>query len=444
MAKKQCASKAAPKDAAKKTTAKTACSKSVAKKDKKIRLGLFGAGRGRSLAEIGKVLPEFELVAVCEGDPNRLQWAKDDLGGSLTYDTDFETFIRRDFDAVILANYATEHAPYAVKALNAGKHVLSECMAMLTMAEAVELAEAVEKSGKVYYFAENYPFFAQNLEIRRLVQSGEMGNFLYGEAEYVHPATAEERAGLYSGPDHWRTWTPVTYYCTHSMGPIMHITGLRPVRVNGFVVPRDPTLSDFGPGSLKRDDTVGILMCTMENGAVVKIMPCAKLRDHGNRTRVCCANGSMEYNQGHGRILRVVRPKTAADWPAETPYETYYYPEFPKEYQDAVKYGHGGGDYFMLSNFRDAILGKCPPAIDVYKAIDMTAIGILGYRSALENGVPFEVPDFRDPAVREKYRNDDWNPDPARHRKGMPYPSVTGNVKISKKDLEIFRKLKGC
>jgi predicted dehydrogenase len=31
-----------------------------------------------------------------------------------------------------------------VKALKAGKHVMSECMAMLTMGEALELVEAVE------------------------------------------------------------------------------------------------------------------------------------------------------------------------------------------------------------------------------------------------------------------------------------------------------------
>ena len=35
---------------------------------------------------------------------------------------------------------------------------------------------------------------------------------------------------------------------------------------------------------------------------------------------------------------------------------------------------------------------------DVYQAIDMTSIGILGYRSALEHGTPQEVVDFRDKA----------------------------------------------
>lgn len=42
-------------------------------------------------------------------------------------------------DAVVLANYATEHAPYAVKVLDSGRHVCSEAPACRTLAEAVEL-----------------------------------------------------------------------------------------------------------------------------------------------------------------------------------------------------------------------------------------------------------------------------------------------------------------
>ena len=49
-------------------------------------------------------------------------------------------------DAVVLANYATEHATYAIRCLNAGKHVLSEVLPSETMAQAVELIETVEKT----------------------------------------------------------------------------------------------------------------------------------------------------------------------------------------------------------------------------------------------------------------------------------------------------------
>ena len=72
----------------------------------------------------------------------------------------------------------------------------------------------------------------------------------------------------------------------------------------------------------------------------------------------------------------------------------------------------------------------------------MTAIGILGYKSALENGTPQEIVDFRDKAARERFRGDNWNPDPAVPCENKPYPSVLGKIKVSRKDLNAFRKLR--
>ncbi len=257
--------------------------------EKKIKLGVFGAGRGAYLANCARQ-NGFELVALCDLFEAQLKHAQKYLGADdkgITYYSDYDKFLQHDMDAVILANYATQHAPAAVKALKAGKHVMSECMAMFTMGEAVELVEAVEESGKVYSFAENYPYITNNLEMRRLYQSGEMGKFLYGEAEYVHPIDAEGRASLTSSLSHWRAWLPVTYYCTHSMGPVMQITQTRPVRVNGFVVPHDFDDHLNQGGNIKLDDVMSVLMCQMDNGALARIMPCSKLRDHGNRCRIC-------------------------------------------------------------------------------------------------------------------------------------------------------------
>jgi hypothetical protein len=38
--------------------------------------------------------------------------------------------------------------------------------------------------------------------------------------------------------------------------------------------------------------------------------------------------------------------------------------------------------------------------------------GIFAYRSVLAGGIPMDIPDFRDPAVREQYRNDTQCTDP--------------------------------
>ncbi len=82
-------------------------------------------------------------------------------------------------DAVVLANYFHEHAPFAVKAFAAGKHVMSECAACHTPAEGVALARAFEAAkDRVYMFAENYPFMAHNARLARFELRQQTANSL--------------------------------------------------------------------------------------------------------------------------------------------------------------------------------------------------------------------------------------------------------------------------
>ena len=64
-------------------------------------------------------------------------------------------------------------------------------------------------------------------------------------------------------------------------------------------------------------------------------------------------------------------------------------------------------------NFIEKVLGN-PEAdtIDIYEALDMFLPGMFAYRSILAGGIPMEIPNLRDPAVREQYRNDTACTDP--------------------------------
>ena len=48
----------------------------------------------------------------------------------------------------------------------------------------------------------------------------------------------------------------------------------------------------------------------------------------------------------------------------------------------------------------------------MYRAVAMSSVGILAWRSALQEGQPVEVPDFRDEAQRAPYEGDTWSPWP--------------------------------
>ena len=209
-------------------------------RDRPITVGVVGVGRGRTFARGSEAATGLRLVALCDTWEERLEQERLELaarGTAVTNYTDYERFLGHDMDAVVLANHFHEHAPFAIAALRSGRHVMSECAACHTPAEGVALIRAVEETGRIYLFAENYPYMAYNQEMRRLYREGTVGTFLYGEGEYVHPDSARTKLARSRGMDHWRNWIPATYYCTHSLAPVMYITDTRPVKVNGFVVP---------------------------------------------------------------------------------------------------------------------------------------------------------------------------------------------------------------
>ena len=387
-----------------------------------IRLGVVGAGRGRSYMNVSEAVG-FELVAICDTWEEKLERVGREL--NVTTYNDYDRFLQHDTDAVVLCNFFHQHAPFAEKAFSAGKHVMSECAACHTLAEGVSLARAVEHSGKIYMFAENYPYSAYNQEMRQRYQAGEIGNFKYGEGEYVHPDPAEVKLARSCGWDHWRNWIPSTYYCTHSIAPVMYITDTRPVKVNGFVVPYDtddPTQTRHA----KRSDTCAIIICRMDNEAVMKSLHGA-LRGHGNYVRIHGNKGLME-NCRHGDKgrLRIWREP----WEKETdqPTEEVYKPGFAVAADLATKTGHGGGDFFTSYHFAQAIRTGEQPYLDVYRGIDMSIVGILAWQSALSDSAPIKVPDFRSEQIRKQYENDDWSPDPERKREGQPPSSILGEI----------------
>ena len=138
--------------------------------DRKLKIGVFGGGRGISMvtALLQNEKDRAELVAVCDQLQimlDRVKAAADEAGVEVALYTDFDEFIKHDMDAVVLANFGHEHAPYAIKCMKMGKHVMSEVVPCETMAQAVELVETVEQTGMVYTYAENYCYMEHTFDM---------------------------------------------------------------------------------------------------------------------------------------------------------------------------------------------------------------------------------------------------------------------------------------
>lgn len=398
-----------------------------------IKVGVIGVGRGMSFAK-GANYAGFKLVAICDQWKEKLKEAGNSLNVK-TY-TDYDQFLKHDMDAVILANYFDEHAPFAIKALEAGKHVMSETSCNITMAEGVALCRKVEETGLIYMLAENYPYTVFNQEMRRLYKADEIGKVTYAEGEYVHPMSLEDRTRISPGMQHWRNWIPSTYYCTHALAPLMYITETMPIKVNAHAL----IIPERNETTVKLQDTGSVILCRMDNGSVFKLLN-GGLAGHSNWYRLHGSRGAMEITRGPGYFgpgqVRVWHDEW--DVGANEIKEKTYLPEWPEHGDLARKAGHGGGDFWTNYYFAKAIQSKKQPYLDVYRGVTMSSIGILAWRSALEDGKPVSVPNFKKESERKLYENDHWCPSPKLAGPGQPPSSIRGVLKPSAQAIKFSR-----
>jgi hypothetical protein len=369
--------------------------------DRRIRLGIWGLGRGMSFYKTCNAL-NLDVVAGCDYNQHmRDKFVAANPGAFVTANA--EEFLAQDFDAVLLATYCPAHAGDAIQCLQAGKHVMSEVTAFYTMAEGVRLVEEVEKRKLVYSLAENYPFTAANMWLASRWREGLFGELVYAEYEYVHECRNlcyTYIDGVPVVPGHtvhnWRSWLNYHYYCTHSLGPVMVITGTRPVQVESF--PVMPKLAGYLGRAGRNGGTMTPSLIRMDNGGVVRNLMGATTNDTHQR-RLWGTLGAAESDD-HGVRLRLGGTGGSPKMEVAAPWEGLG--------ELAAKTGHGGGDFWTLYYFaREILTGEKGP-FDIYGAADVTIPGILACRSSHEGGRPYDVPDFRKKTERAKFRSDHW------------------------------------
>lgn len=393
---------------------------------KKIKVGAFGAFRGMVLMHSLAVLPEVELVAVCDRSKAGLEKVKklgEAYGKEITVYTEFDDFLEHDMDAVILCNYATEHVPFAIRCLESGRHVMSEVPTSENIAQAVQLIETVERTGKVYTLAENYCYMDDTFEMRRRYRKGDIGEVVYAEGAYIHDWSSRHALVTAGNPEHWSNRIYSTFYSAHAINPILFITGHRPVSVSGFECWTGghaiETLGFRGGGA-------GIQMITLDNGAMLRAVNGGLKRepwiDNLNYT-IYGTKGSMETHTMFDHDITVYQEGNKL---CQGTKDIYYpkrfiaddlatrYIETGKQLPEIFSKGtidtnfHRTGDFYPGYFFIQKILGREEGeyALDVYSAVDCCLCSILSYRSILNGSVPIAIPDLRDPAQRDAWRND--------------------------------------
>lgn len=388
--------------------------------DRRIKLGIWGLGRGMNFLHACRQL-NIDIVAGCDYNEHmRENFRKNCPDAFITADEN--EFLAHDFDAVLVATWLGSHTEHSIRALNAGKHVMCEVTSFMTPADGVRLVEAVEASGKCYNLLENYPFTKANMYLKRLWDQGFFGEFMYAEYDYVHEIRSLSYTYIDGVPiqpgyeaHQWRSWLNLHYYCTHSLGPVMYITGLRPTKVTAL--PNSVHLAGYLGENPKA--TAAPSLIQMSNGGVFRNLMGATPNDsHTRKIWGTLAAADMTHHEGeirigasgHGRLLKVD-------------------PQWENASELAEKAGHGGGDFWEVYYFVRQILTGEPAPWNIYSSCDVTLAGIMAIKSTHAGGEPQEIPDFRDPAVRDRYRNDHFKEqhfDPKQIFPAGHDPAITG------------------
>jgi predicted dehydrogenase len=184
-----------------------------------LRIGIIGLGYwGPNYARVVTELPGAELAWVCDASEAALESIAARYPARPTTDPD-ELFAADDVDAVIVATPTSTHAALSIRALGAGKHVLSEKPLAGSVSDCDDVIAAAEDADRVLFVGHTFIFNPAVRQMRELVESGEIGKLLY-----CHAA----RTGL--GPirqDVNALWD----LAPHDLAIIFHLFGREPVSV---------------------------------------------------------------------------------------------------------------------------------------------------------------------------------------------------------------------
>src|SRR5436190_24383420 len=139
----------------------------------KLRCAVIGAG-AIGIEHLSSLLlcPRAATVAIAETNPQRLREATERFHVPRGYSNYRELLEQPDIDAVTIALPNYLHAPVAIDALEARKHVMIEKPMATNAKEAAKIVAAAQKSRRTVMVAKNLRFDRHTSSARLAIQRG--------------------------------------------------------------------------------------------------------------------------------------------------------------------------------------------------------------------------------------------------------------------------------
>lgn len=321
---------------------------------------------------------------------------------------------RSDVDAVFIGTHWDLHAPIAIQAMHAGKHVFLEVPAATSVEDCWALVETAEKTKRHCVMLENVNYGREELMVLNMCRLGVFGELVHGEAAYVHDLR-QQMDNIESGIGSWRTYEYTKHngnlYPTHGLGPIAKYMDInRGDRFDYLSSMSSPALAreiyarEHFPAGDKRRKLKFI--CGDINTSIIKtaLGRTIMLQWDEQLPRPYTRHNLIQGTKGiwagfPNRVVIEGKTKSTHEWTEgaalDAIFAEYEHPLWKKIGDEAQRMGgHGGIDFVMLWRIVYCLRHGLPMDMDVYDAASWSVIGPLTEWSVKNRSKPIDVPDF--------------------------------------------------
>lgn len=206
----------------------------------KVRYGIVGVGNQgwyyASLFVDGDI-PDAELTALCDNNPQKLSAARETYGDNIAYFPDFHQMLDSGLCDVVLVEVPHyQHPEMVMECLRRGIHVISDKPAGVYTKQVRLMNEAADKSSALFGMMFNQRADCNYRKMREIIQNGGIGQL----QRVTWIITDWFRPMRYYESGSWRaTWSGegggvLINQCPHQLDLVSWVVGEQPAQVNAF------------------------------------------------------------------------------------------------------------------------------------------------------------------------------------------------------------------
>ncbi len=370
--------------------------------DKKWNVAIIGLGFGAEFIPIYQRHPSANMYAICQRSPDKLNQVGDAFRIGKRYTRYEDVLADPAVDFVHINTPIPDHAPQAIAALKAGKHVMSTVPMATTIEECEQIVNLVKQTGLKYMMAETVVYAREFLFVKELYDKGELG-----KVQFLQASHQQDMDGW---PDYWPGLPPM-YYATHCVGPCLALTRAEAEYVScfGSGTIRKELIAKYG--SLFAVETTHIKLRNSDLVARIYRSLFDTARQYRESFDVYGTKKTFEWTlvEGEEHVLHTAKkPEPEIPQRVKAPDYAHLLPPEIRPFTTRGVYdagehahlsfiqgaGHGGSHPHLVHEFLSALTQNRDPYPNAVQSANWTCVGLCAHQSALKGGEIVHLPQF--------------------------------------------------